>query len=106
MLSNLVSNAIKFSPRNTTIMVWVDEGDKWQRICVSDQGPGIPTDERDKLFGMFSRLSTHPTGTESSTGLGLWIVKQLAELQNGHVGVECPQDGGSIFWVELPTCAG
>lgn len=105
MISNLVSNAIKFSMRDTTVTLWAEQTPRWMRLCVADQGPGIPADERGNLFEMFSRLSTRPTGSEHSTGLGLWIVKQLAEAQNGRVGVECPADGGSIFWVELPACS-
>lgn len=105
MISNLVSNAIKFSLSDTVVTLWADEDSRRMRLYVSDQGPGIPTEERGKLFEMFSRLSTRPTGSEHSTGLGLWIVKQLAEAQNGRVGVECPADGGSIFWVELPACS-
>lgn len=105
MVSNLVNNAIKFSPFDTVITLWTESDGDVQRLCVSDQGPGIPEEEREKLFEMFSRLSTRPTGTESSTGLGLWIVRQLAEAQNGRVGVENPAEGGSVFWVELPSCS-
>jgi signal transduction histidine kinase len=103
VLSNLVSNAVKFSPKGTTTNIWTERhGDK-TRICVADGGPGIPADERDKLFGMFSKLSIRPTGGETSTGLGLWIVKELTELQNGTVGVDHPADGGALFWIELPS---
>ena len=105
MISNLVSNAIKFSMPETVVTLWATTNTRRLRLYVSDQGPGIPVDERDQLFEMFSRLSTRPTASEHSTGLGLWIVKQLAEAQNGRVGVECPADGGSIFWIELPACS-
>jgi two-component system, sensor histidine kinase and response regulator len=105
MISNLVSNAVKFSMPETVVTLWATTNTRRLRLYVSDQGPGIPVDERDKLFEMFSRLSTRPTASEHSTGLGLWIVKQLAEAQNGRVGVECPADGGSIFWIELPACS-
>ena len=76
------------------------------RICVADGGPGIPPEERRKLFKMFSKLSTRPTGGETSTGLGLWIVKELTQLQGGRVGVDQRGGGGSLFWVELPLRAG
>jgi signal transduction histidine kinase len=103
VLSNLVSNAIKFSPKGSTTSIWTElHGDK-VHICVADGGPGIPLDERDKLFGMFSKLSTRPTAGETSTGLGLWIVKELTQLQNGSVGVDHPADGGALFWIELPS---
>jgi two-component system sensor histidine kinase/response regulator len=104
MISNLVSNAIKFSPQNTLVTLWAEADGPQVHLYVSDQGPGIPLEERGRLFEMFSRLSPRPTGAETSTGLGLWIVKQLVEAQNGHVGVEFPADGGSVFWIELPGC--
>src|SRR5262249_25620667 len=102
ILNNLVSNAIKFSTPDSTVTVSAERRDKAVRIRVADQGPGIPADERADLFKPFSKLSPRPTAGESSSGLGLWIVKEMATLQKGTVGVDCPADGGSIFWVELP----
>lgn len=101
-LGNFISNAIKYSPLNTAVTIYSQASENSIRICVADQGPGIPAQERDKLFKEFSKLSTRPTAGEHSTGLGLWIVKQMIELQGGRVGVDCPPDGGSIFWLELP----
>lgn len=100
-LNNLVTNAIKYSPQDTVISLWSEIRDGLVRINVGDQGPGIPADERDRLFKEFSKLSTRPTAGEASSGLGLWIVKQMVNLQGGDVGVDCPPDGGSIFWIEL-----
>lgn len=105
ILSNLVSNAIKYSPPHSTVTVWSEISERAVRTCVADQGPGIPEAERQKLFTEFGKLSTRPTAGESSTGLGLWIVKHMATLQGGAVGVECPPEGGSIFWVDLPLVA-
>ena len=102
-LNNLVSNAVKFSPAHTLTSVWTELKQGIVRICVADGGPGIPEDERAKLFSMFSKLSPRPTGEETSTGLGLWIVKELTELQKGRVGLDQPAAGGSIFWIELPA---
>ena len=104
VLGNLVGNALKFSPPGSVVMAWVEGDAHWVRVNVADQGPGIPYDERKNLFQMFSKLSVRPSGAESSTGLGLWIVKSLVEMQGGKVGVDCPSDGGSIFWFELPGC--
>ncbi len=100
-LGNLISNAIKYSPRETTITIHSEAHEDRVRICVADQGPGIPAEERDRLFTQFGKLSARPTDGESSTGLGLWIAKHLTELQGGAIGVDTPQDGGSIFWIEL-----
>lgn len=102
--SNLISNAVKYTPKGSTVQVWTEMRGERVRICVADQGPGIPDAERGRLFRMFGKLTARPTGGESSTGLGLWIVKTLVEAQRGDVGVECPTDGGSVFFVELPVC--
>lgn len=102
ILANLFSNAVKYSPLGGTINVWTEITNAHLRIYISDQGAGIPAAERDRLFTEFGKLSTRPTAQESSTGLGLWIVKQLAEAQGGTVGADFPADGGSVFWVELP----
>jgi signal transduction histidine kinase len=68
---------------------------------VADKGKGVPEAERHLLFKEFSKLSTRPTAGEASTGLGLWIVKHLMELQGGDAGADFPEDGGSVFWVEM-----
>lgn len=102
-LGNLVSNAIKYTPPASTVRVWTEIEHTSIRICVADEGPGIPEDERDRLFTQFGKLTPRPTGGESSTGLGLWIVKHLVTIQQGQVGVYCPPDGGSIFWIEMPA---
>lgn len=102
-LSNLVNNAIKFSPSGTEIRVWIERKNERCRINVHDQGPGIAEDERADLFVMFNKLSNRPTGGESSTGLGLWIVRQLVELHGGECGEYTPDEGGSVFWMEIPV---
>jgi signal transduction histidine kinase len=104
-LSNLVSNAVKYSPSHTTVTVWAEAYADRVRVCVADQGPGIPASERVRLFTQFGKLSPRPTNGESSTGLGLWIVKHMIELQDGTVDVECPPEGGSIFWIDLPAAS-
>jgi two-component system sensor histidine kinase/response regulator len=102
-LGNLVSNAIKYSPRDTVVKLSTQRKDDVIRILIQDQGPGIPEEERERLFSEFGKLSTTPTEGEGRTGLGLWIVKQLVTLQDGLVGAEFPETGGSIFWLELPA---
>ncbi|MCC6617292.1 MAG: HAMP domain-containing histidine kinase [Anaerolineae bacterium] len=100
-LSNLVSNAIKYSPPGSDVHIWTENAGSRIRVCVADQGPGIPDNERDLLFTQFGKLSARPTGGEKSTGLGLWIVKHLVEMQDGDVGVDNNTSGGSTFWIEL-----
>lgn len=101
-LANLVSNAIKFSLNDSKVSIFSAQQSGCGVIFVSDEGPGIPSFERDNLFKEYGRLSTRPTGGESSSGLGLWIVKQLMYAQNGSVGAEFPENGGSRFWISLP----
>ena len=100
-LGNLISNAVKYSPLHTTIRIWVIREANAVHICVGDEGPGIPVEERSRLFTQFGKLSTRPTDGEHSTGLGLWIVKHMINLQGGEVGVDCPPEGGSVFWVQM-----
>lgn len=101
-LTNIVSNAIKYTYPETGVDVTTALHDGYLRIAVRDYGVGIKEDERDQLFRQFSNISNKPTGNEVSTGLGLWIVKHLTELQNGRVGADFPTDGGSLFWLEYP----
>jgi signal transduction histidine kinase len=103
IVGNLISNAIKYSPHDSDVRLWTTSSNGYIRLSIADNGPGIPIAERHLLFKEFSKLSTRPTADESRTGLGLWIVKHLTELQGGVVGVDFPADGGSIFWIELPV---
>ena len=101
VLDNLVSNAIKFSQARTKIKLIVEGDETAHRILVRDQGPGIPQSEIPKLFGKFSRLSTRPTAGESSTGLGLYIVKELVEKLNGRIDVQSEVGKGTEFMLEF-----
>lgn len=103
-LDNLINNAIKYSPAGSIVHIGAEQRGDSLRISVTDRGPGIPDEDRSRLFTQFGRLSPRPTGGESSTGLGLWIVKHLIKLQGGEVGVDTELGRGSTFWVELP-CA-
>lgn len=98
---NLVSNAIKFSPKNKNIHIKIwEEGDKI-RSLVSDEGPGISVEDQGKLFGKFQVLSSKPTGGEKSTGLGLSIVKKYVEAMKGRVWCESELGKGANFYIDL-----
>lgn len=103
VLENLCTNAIKFSKQHSEIYVKVTrQGDKI-RFEVEDQGQGIPKNEIKKLFERYARISTSPTENESSTGLGLPIVKKYVEAMKGRVWCESEVGKGSSFYVELQS---
>ena len=102
ILDNLLSNAIKFSPRNKNVTLRIQQNQTYLNIAVEDEGPGIPPEEISLLFRKFKRLSARPTDGESSTGLGLSIVKELVQALNGKISVESRVGKGTIFLVELP----
>ncbi len=102
VLSNVVSNAIKYSPYHSDIRIFSKMDADCVKIHVVDQGEGIPEDEQPMLFQPFSKISTQPTGGENSTGLGLWIAKQMMVMQGGDIGLDSPPQGGCDFWLQLP----
>jgi signal transduction histidine kinase len=102
MYENLLNNAIKFSPSGKHIFVSINVSDQTIRTAIRDEGPGIPKAEINLLFKKFKKLSNKPTAGESSTGLGLSIVKHYADLLNGKVWCESTPGEGSNFIVELP----
>ncbi len=105
ILDNLVNNAIKYSPPGKKIHVKLEEGPDTITICVKDFGPGLTGDDMKNLFRKFTSLSAQPTGGETSTGLGLSIVKQLVDAHRGKVYASSEGKGkGSEFRVELARC--
>jgi len=103
-IDNLVSNAIKYSPIGGKITVGVTHEGSDTVIRITDQGPGLSPEDLGRLFGRFQRLSAKPTAGESSTGLGLSIVKRIIDMHGGHVTAESGGPGhGSTFTVTLPA---
>ncbi len=102
-MSNLVSNAVKYSPKGARIDVEVLRTDDEVTFLVQDEGPGLSESERKNLFAPFQRLSPEPTAGEASSGLGLYIVKLLVELHDGRVWVESEVGEGSTFGITLPA---
>ena len=103
ILDNLVSNALKYSPPNTTVHVHALPETNFILVNVRDEGPGISAADQKKLFQKFTRLSARPTGGESSTGLGLAIVKKLAEAMSGSIQCHSSLGSGSTFALRLPV---
>lgn len=103
VIDNLITNAIKFSPATSTIRIALDAIEGRVRFSVTDEGPGLTDEDKKKMFGDFQRLSARPTGKESSTGLGLSIVKRIVDAHNGRIHVESEFGKGAAFIVELPV---
>ncbi len=105
VLDNLMSNAIKYSPKNTTVRVVLKERDGKAVMEIHDEGPGFSAEDKRQIFGYFQRLSARPTAGESSNGVGLAIAKQIVHLHGGTIIVDSDREGGRIgstFIVELP----
>ncbi|MGJ4965956.1 ATP-binding response regulator [Bradyrhizobium sp. HKCCYLRH3061] len=103
-IDNLLSNAIKYSPIGGRIIVNAsDDGDN-TIIGITDQGAGLSPEDLGRLFGRFQRLSAKPTAGESSTGLGLSIVKRIVDMHGGEVTARSEGPGsGSTFTITLPA---
>lgn len=102
VVDNLLSNAIKFSESGTTIHLDLqDQGDAIS-FAVRDEGQGVPEDEIEHLFDEFKKLSVKPTAGESSTGLGLSIVRRIITAHGGSIIVESTVGEGTTFFVTIP----
>jgi signal transduction histidine kinase len=118
-LSNLLGNAVKFVARGAQprVRVWTEavgtsatsvlansttqlSGGSLIRLCIRDNGIGIPKEAHEKIFGIFQRLNKHYEGT----GIGLAIVKKAAERMGAKVGLQSEPGKGSTFWLELTAC--
>ncbi|RKZ58503.1 MAG: hypothetical protein DRR08_16240 [Candidatus Parabeggiatoa sp. nov. 2] len=103
IFDNLISNAVKYSPYGKCIYVRISQDDKHVRCEIQDEGLGLSDEDKQKLFGQFTRLTPKPTGGEHSTGLGLFIVKKLVESQQGKVWCESVLGQGATFTVQIPV---
>ena len=101
ILDNLLSNAIKFSNHNSKVSVTLKEENQKIRFEIADEGPGIMEEDKPRLFQKFQKLRARPTDGESSTGLGLSIVKKYVEAMKGKVWCESEFGHGAKFIVEF-----
>ena len=102
VMSNLMSNAIKYSPDKGTVQVNFGESDKRYRIEVVDNGPGIPKAAFEKIFRGFEQIEAADGKERKGTGLGLAIAKSIVQAHNGKIGLESEVGKGTTFYIELP----
>jgi signal transduction histidine kinase len=105
ILDNLLSNAVKFTPPGKKVYINTEETPVAVLFRISDEGPGLTSDDKKKLFSRFAKLSAKPTAGEISTGLGLSIVKKLTEILGGKIYCESGEGTGAAFIAEIPKGA-
>ena len=108
VLSNLFSNAIKYSPKGTQVIISTSHDNKEVRVSVSDSGSGIPHEFQDRIFDKFTQADSSDTRQVGGTGLGLAISKEIIERHGGRIGFDSPPGHGTTFYFVLPiiTTAG
>jgi len=103
VMTNLISNAAKFSPEGGVIAISAMPLDRRYRICVADSGPGIPEEFRGRIFSKFAQADSSDTRQKGGTGLGLSIVREIVTRLGGSVSFDNPAEGGTVFKVDLPA---
>jgi signal transduction histidine kinase len=102
VMANLLSNAAKFSPAGGEVEVGMTVNDGYVLVSVTDHGPGIPDDFRERIFERFSQADASDTRLHGGTGLGLSISKAIIERLHGRIGFDTRPGDGTTFWFELP----
>ena len=104
VVRNLLTNAAKYSPGGSSIEIALEREEGKAIVAVRDQGPGVPPEERERLFQKFARLST--AGGTRGSGLGLFISRGIVQDHGGDLWAEWPPEGGSVFRFTIPLTAG
>ena len=102
VMTNLLSNAAKFSPEGDAVEIRMQERGPDVRVEVHDHGPGIPEAFRGRIFSRFAQADSTASRQKGGTGLGLAICKRLVEIMHGRIGFDDRPGGGTAFWFELP----
>ncbi|MBK1882063.1 GAF domain-containing sensor histidine kinase [Luteolibacter pohnpeiensis] len=102
VMENLTSNSIKFGPPESNVHIWFTPSERIGHIHIRDEGPGFTVADRRRMFKRYSRLSASPTANETSTGLGLSIVKRLLDQHGGSIELLSPEGSGAEFRISFP----
>jgi len=102
VINNIVSNALKFTPAGGRVSISARFADDAVQIRISDTGPGIPPDERERIFNRFERANTASHRVQGGSGLGLYNANLFVKRHGGKISVESSGDTGTTFLIELP----
>lgn len=105
VFTHLISNAIKFSPREESVFIRVQANNQKIRVTIEDRGPGIPHEFKNKLFQRFSQIDSSDKKIANGAGLGLYLAKMIVDQLGGEIGLSSHPGRGSTFYVELKTQA-
>ncbi len=103
VITNLIGNAVKFTPESGIVRIALEKTDQEVKISVSDNGPGISPEFHEKIFEKFGQVEMHNKRRKYSTGFGLTFCKLAVEAHGGNIGVDSEVDKGSTFWFHLPV---
>ncbi len=102
VMDNLLGNAVKFSPSGSLVEVLLEKEGKSARFTVADSGPGIPSEDLERIFREFQKSGSRPTAGERSTGLGLAIAKKIVEAHGGCISASNGPEKGAVFTFHIP----
>ncbi len=102
LLLNLLDNAVKYGPSGQTVTVAAAQVGHAMRLSVTDQGPGVPVHDRERIWEPYHRLEREVNGEQTGSGIGLAVVRELAEEHGGRCRLEGAPTGGATFVIELP----
>jgi signal transduction histidine kinase len=107
VVTNYLTNALKYSPGDQPVEVWLEVGETEARICVHDEGPGLPEAEQARIWERFQQVEgiKPQSGTDGGLGLGLYISRTIVEQYRGEVGLESAPGQGATFWCTLPLAS-
>jgi signal transduction histidine kinase len=107
VVTNYLTNALKYSPGDRPVEVWLEVGEAEARVCVRDEGPGLPAAEQERIWERFQQVDgiKAQSGADGGLGLGLYISRTIVEHYQGEVGLESDPGHGATFWCTLPLAS-